>query len=281
MRLLSSSLVKANRVILKEEGNRIIDTNELVAQKIERLNFVLKENMVGEFAEGFDPDAISALLQDGMNADDLEGNEGVHQPPAPNAEELVALARSEIEQMQEEAFREIEIQRQKAWDEGRRSGYDEGFQQAQMEEESKKQELIELEHSLKKRYEEQMEALEPYFIETLTGIYEHIFQVDLSSNRELIVNLISATMKKIEGNRDFIVRVSKDDYPYVSMQKKQIVSNAVSANATVEIIEDLVLGKNECLIETGGGIFDCSLGTELAELTKKLKLLAYEGVGES
>ena len=47
-------------------------------------------------------------------------------------------------------------------------------------------------------------------------------------------------------------------------------------NATMEIIEDVSLHKNECLIETEGGIFDCGLGTQLSELTRKLKLLSYE-----
>ena len=44
----------------------------------------------------------------------------------------------------------------------------------------------------------------------------------------------------------------------------------------VEVVEDATLGKNDCLIETENGIFDCGLGTQLAELRQKLKLLSYE-----
>ena len=44
----------------------------------------------------------------------------------------------------------------------------------------------------------------------------------------------------------------------------------------MEVIEDISLRKNECLIETEGGIFDCGLGTQLAELSRKLRLLSYE-----
>lgn len=34
----------------------------------------------------------------------------------------------------------------------------------------------------------------------------------------------------------------------------------------MDIIEDMTLAKNECMIETDNGIFDCGLGTELSEL---------------
>ncbi|MCR5755338.1 MAG: hypothetical protein K6G30_11090, partial [Acetatifactor sp.] len=70
--------------------------------------------------------------------------------------------------------------------------------------------------------------------------------------------------------------VSKEDYPYVSMQKKQIMVGVTVPNSTVEVVEDLTMTPNECLIETEGGIFDCGLGTQLTELSQKLRLLSYE-----
>lgn len=62
----------------------------------------------------------------------------------------------------------------------------------------------------------------------------------------------------------------------MNMQKKQLQVCVSVPNSTVEIIEDFTLSKNECMIETEGGIFDCGLGTELRELSAKLKLLSYE-----
>ena len=40
--------------------------------------------------------------------------------------------------------------------------------------------------------------------------------------------------------------------------------------------EDATLEKNECMIETGNGVFDCSLGTQLEALNEELRLLSYE-----
>lgn len=55
-----------------------------------------------------------------------------------------------------------------------------------------------------------------------------------------------------------------------------MLAGAVSANSNVEIIEDMTLAKNECMIETDSGIYDCGLGTQLEELRKKLMLLAWK-----
>ena len=82
-------------------------------------------------------------------------------------------------------------------------------------------------------------------------------------------------MCKIEGNRSFFIHVSKEDYPFVSMQKKQITAS-VASGSSVEVVEDLTLSKNQCLIETEDGIFDCGVSTQLTELSNRLKLLSYE-----
>lgn len=121
-----------------------------------------------------------------------------------------------------------------------------------------------------------VDELEPQFVDTITGIYEHIFHVELGEYREILAHLITTTMRKAESNKVFLIHVSKEDYPYVSMQKKQIATGATAPNSTVEIVEDITISPNECLIETEGGIFDCGLGTQLSELRQKLKLLSYE-----
>ena len=36
---------------------------------------------------------------------------------------------------------------------------------------------------------------------------------------------------------------------------RQILAGAVSGSCTVDVVEDLTLGKNECMIETDGGQF--------------------------
>ena len=48
----------------------------------------------------------------------------------------------------------------------------------------------------------------------------------------------------------------------------------MSKDITLDITTDDTLGKNDCIIETDGAVFDCSLDKELANLTKKIKMLS-------
>ncbi|MDE6168237.1 MAG: hypothetical protein K2G28_07240, partial [Acetatifactor sp.] len=115
----------------------------------------------------------------------------------------------------------------------------------------------------------------PRLVDAITEIYQHFFHVELSSYRDILTYLITAAMRKADGSRSFTIRVSREDYPYVSMQKKQIITEGGAGSCAVEVTEDMSLEKNECLIETDGGIFDCGLGTQLAELKQKLALLSW------
>lgn len=129
---------------------------------------------------------------------------------------------------------------------------------------------------LEEEYSSKVKELEPKFIDTLTDIYEHIFQISLKNSRELVVHLLANTMRNLEGGNGYLIHVSKDDYPFVSMQKKELVKGTSIDPEDMDIIEDATLDRSECMIETGNGVFDCSLGTQLEALNEELRLLAYE-----
>ena len=189
----------------------------------------------------------------------------------------MSAARQQADTIVKEALEQAENSKKNVLEEARMNGYREGINRANKEVEQLKAELARKEKELETHYRAQYDTMESDLVETITGIYEHIFHVDLSSQRELLVHLIAATMRKSDSSRSFIIHVSKEDYPFVSMQKKQLQAGVAGVNSSVEIIEDMTLAKSECLIEADGGIFDCGLGTQLEELGKKLKLLSYNG----
>lgn len=281
-RSLSSNLLKYNFTYVNGDEKRVIDTNELAAKKIEVLasrQSAASDEDAG-FAGGLDAERIEELFAD---ADGEGGQSGSNLmkampevPAGPTPEELLAEAQQKITAMQDAAKAELEQERQRVLAEARETGYAEGSRKAAGEYRTKQQELENYRASLEEEYRKNIDELEPKFIDTLTGIYEHLFHVELENYRDILVYLIHSAMRKAEGARDFIVHVSGDDYPYVSMQKKQLLTGLSAPGAAVEVIEDALLGKNECTIETNAGIFDCGLETELTELTKKLKLLSYE-----
>ena len=274
---LSSNLLKKGFTKLSEDDARVIDTNELVAKRIRELSAKMQKESNTGFVSGLAADKVEAPVTDPEeekteftpSGNVIKAGEDIQklkEDAEAEAQKIVEDARAQAESILQDARSQAEAERADIQEAARRQGQQEAQAEADRTEAAREAE-----------YQKRLDELEPEFVDTITGIYEHIFHVDLHSYREVLCYLISTTMRKSEDNRSFLIHVSKEDYPYVSMQKKQISAGAAAPNATVEIVKDITLGKGECLIETEGGIFDCGLGTQLSELRQKLKLLSYEG----
>lgn len=279
---MSSNLLKHFSIeIPSDDGKRVIDSNGLMKRRLEKLEIVHREESTEGFVSGLVPADVLEAPEDGNNlikAQD-DAREIVAQARA-EADSVLAGARAEAERIRREAKAQAEAEKIQVLSEAKQQGYNEGLVKAQAHEGAMEQEYLERARTLEEAYQQQVDILEPRFVDTITAVYEHIFSVELSSYRDILTYLITTVLHNLEGNRSFIIHVSKDDYPYVSMQKKQMLAGVVSENTSVDVVEDLTLGRNDCMIETENGIFDCGLGTQLSELKKRLMLLAWSGEEE-
>lgn len=279
---MSSNLLKNGYTTLQREETRVIDTNELVEKRLEELSVKMRQPQNAGFVSGLQAAEVSPgePLPDGETGSNViragEDADSILAKARADADAILETARADSERLTARARADAEQTRGQILAQAREQGYQEGIHRAQEEAEQGKRQLREQEKLLEENYQAQLDQMEPQLVDTITGIYEHIFHVELGSYREILTGLISSTMRKVEGVRSFMVHVSKDDYPFVSMQKKQLAAAMTSPDCVLEIIEDISLGKNECLIETESGIFDCGLGTQLTELSQKLRLLSYE-----
>lgn len=296
-KLKPRTLYKAGWVRVDGDDKCVIDSNDLVAERIEEWENIRRANAAAlpsfdeeegegdgeaaEFVSGIAGEELDALFADGEGSGNVikAGEaEASREAAEAEAERIIAEARAKALDIETQARHDADIQRANAVEEGMKQGYDEGYARGMSEVDGMKQELAEKKRQLEAEFDELLEDLEPRFIDTITDVYSHIFGVDLSDNRDILVHLIDATLRKVESSKTFIVHVSAEDYPYVNMQKQALMEGAVAGRGLIEIIEDIALGKGDCLIETDGGIFDCGLGTQLEELTKKLRVLSYEKV---
>ncbi len=307
--LSNGGILKSGWVVVNPAETRIIDTNARAEARLRELAVELAKQCgeEPEFAEGFTQGInavdVANLIRDG------EGNiiggeqafdEVMQEENTPTYEQqqevlsadLIAQAQEQIEMMKQEALEQIEYERAQAVEEGRNEGYRQGVEQghqegyAQGHQEgldsvagTRQQVLAEADQKLAQleaEYTQKLKELEPRFIDTLTGIYEHIFHVNLKNFRELIVYLIQNTMRNVEGGGTYLIHVSKEDFPFASMQKKELIKGTNIDLDSVELLEDATLSKNECMIETDNGVFDCGLGTQLEGLNEELRLLSYE-----
>lgn len=283
---MSSNLLKSGWVTIRQEDARVIDSNSLIQKKIRNGLSIQNRKTGGEEVSGGDG------FLSGLNAETIEYSEDSQDEAvlkSPSEEEKEALIReiqqareelaavkAEADSMIENAKAEITIMQTKAYEEAKNQGYQEGCRQGTAEADALKNEYAASQKQLEADYQRELEELEPKLIDALTGIYEHIFQVDLSDYKELVTGLLIRTMQKMDDVRIFMVHISREDYHTVINSRERILAETGKGSAKVEFIEDMTLSQSQCFIETENGIYDCSLGTELKELERKLKLLSYE-----
>ena len=286
-RSLFNNLYKAGWVVVNDDA-RIIDSNKLMEQKLQKAaksgNYRAQESEDEEnegFYEGISADAVDTLLDSDsegaiLKSASAEELERVKQELEEAKAEL-SRVQDEVQHLMDKAQTEIEVMKSRAQKEAEEKGYQEGYRQGMNEVQALRDECMAREEQLDAEYTRRIQELEPEFVENLTRIYEHIFKVDLSDYHQLVVTLLTDAMQKADASGNIIVHVAKEDYGTVSEAKEEILEKTGTMAERLDIIPDMTLAPSQCMIETEGGIYDCSLGTELGELTRKLMLLSYKG----
>lgn len=287
MRSLSDNLLKSSWVVVKNEGTRVIDSNERIADRLQKLTEIMEmqERSSDDFQEGFteglDVIQMEQLLADPDNSGTAVNNEQIQaeanqilEDANAQAEGILSSANAEAKEVLNNARSEAESIRQDA----KQAGYDEGFNQGYEEAMQKASEaeamLAQKEQQLMQSYENMINELEPQFVDAITRIYERVFHLNLSEKKEIVLFLLQDAIRGIDGGKNFLLHVSSADFQYVN-ENKETLEQLLAANCTLEIIEDMTLSETECFVEAEGGIFDCSLGTELENLKKELVLLSH------
>lgn len=289
---MSSTLIKAGYVSYGKTGAdgkkkvRVIDSNNAVSDRIrilsERLEEAYTEEFVEDFTEGLDAEMVDALLADQDDVADAgqstaaakEEYDRIVAEANEEAAQVLLDAQNKAAEIKDSAISEVEVIKEEARTAGHEEGYAAGYEEGAREAEELKKQVEEERAAHAAEYEEMIDSLEPQFVETLTDIYSHVFRIDIKDRNGVVVHLLNNAIRNIEGSRNFLVHVSKDDRQEVEENKDRL-TEGLGQNASIEIIEDISLSKGESFIETDSGIFDCSIDTELSLLSKELRLLAY------
>lgn len=284
---MSSTLIKSYSVNYaaqnEKKEKRVIDSNQAVSERIKELSAILErteeEVYPDDFNEGLDAEQVDALLSDPDDvapevAASSEKAQQIVEEADEEAQRILGDANAQAEKIiadaNEQAGAVLEEARAKGEEEGNQRGYEEGLLRAKEIEQQAEEKAA----ALAAEYEEMMTQLEPKMVETLTGIYSHVLGIDLAGRNDVVLYLLRDAIRNTEGAKNLLVHVSKDDHEYVMENLEELTAGLGSA-VTVEVIEDMTLSAGSSFVETDGGIFDCSLGTELELLAKELKLLSY------
>ena len=287
-----SNLFKAGFVSFDNSEARIIDNNELANQKIEAYHEELLKRQRAQMAEehglyeegateddfvpGIDMEQLSQLTEDQSMLESIPDPQFDMQAMQAEIDLKLQQAQEQADMIIQQAQEQADGIRANAVDQGRQEGYDAGYQEGMMAAAAQQEDIENQRAELEKEYQQLVDELEPEMVDVLTQIYEHVFNIELREDKGIILHLLKSTLSRIEPGRDLIVHISSDDYDDVMEEKETLDACITSPNTTMEIIEDPLLKENECMIESDSGVFDCSLGVELSEISRKLKLLSFD-----
>lgn len=275
-----SNLLKRSSVINKDE--RVIDYNDLIKKKIQAIMESKHNEMDADgFINGLHADVVEELISDDDTADALTEDAAMGEQQAAaslentnaEAERIIEEARLQAEQIIADANKNADA----VFKEAKQNGYYEGNEKAQEEMNIKQAQLeVELDNKrkeLEQEYNNLKESIEPELVEVITDVFRKVTGVVAEDNQEIILHLINDVMHNADGSRDYVIKVSPDDYKFLVNNQGKIYC-AMSKEVNIDIVEDATLERNQCMIETNTGIFNCSLDIELNNLIKNIKLLS-------
>ena len=281
-----SNLLKSAYVTEKDTDSRVIDSNEMIAEKLRVLTEQMEAQLLpdeeeygDEFTEGLNADQVEELMadRDGAQASDLGSK--VEEARAElarlneQADQVVADAKAQADAILSDAKQQAVQVGEDARNAGHEEGYQAGYQEGLAKVKEAEDALALREAELNSLYEKKFSEMEPQLVNMLCDIYQKVFGVDMTGRSDTVMYLLQRAMQDIEGGTNFLVHVSSEDHPYAVEHKDELLSY-VGPAGTLELVEDHTLKQGQSFIETESGIFDCSFGVEMELLSKEIKLLS-------
>ena len=254
---------EGNTVLPMDENGRVLFPTDEEGRPLvtidEEGNLITVDDMVeGEDApgEGGEPSIDIHLLEQARE----------------QSEVIITQARSEADEILEEARGEAEAMKSHYAEEGKKEGYRDGTAQAMQTVAEREAELEAEKERIAAAYRAKEEQLERVITDAVCDLMEKFFVVQFGDNKELLYHLVDNCVLHIESSHQFLIKVNDEGFATLN-EKKAELQAAVGADAQLDIVRDPVLSDGQCIIETDGGVFDCSLDTELKNLIRDIKSL--------
>lgn len=186
-----------------------------------------------------------------------------------NAKKLINDAEKEAEKIIQEAKKEKEEifkNKDEIYNEIKTEAKAEGLKEAEAEIDRSKKELASLISSFEEEFNREKDRIRKDIIELAVKIASIVIDVKLETEHDMINNIISDMLSKIDDNhRDIVVRVNPQLIPYI--EENRFYEHINQKN--IEFISDPELKKGDCIVET-------NLGGKEGSLEHKLELIKTE-----
>lgn len=163
----------------------------------------------------------------------------------------------------------------------KRDGFSKGYEEGRIEAESRNQIYLETVQSEKNAFIEKNNQImyeniadtEKKIIDISCGLIEKLTGILVEHHKPVMLHMINNALGEIEASRNFIIRVSEQNYQYISDNMDRIVG-ATNPSVSIEIFADTKLKPHQCVIESENGIIDLSMDVQVRNLIAAIKLLS-------
>ena len=125
-------------------------------------------------------------------------------------------------------------------------------------------------------YRRKEEQIEPELVDVILKIFADITKTVSVDKKDMILTLVNNVMTGGEASRNFVIKASVEDAAFLRENKEKI-EGATRNDIQIEIVSDPSMKRNECLIDTDTGVYDCSLDIQLENLINDIRILSATG----
>jgi flagellar assembly protein FliH len=199
-----------------------------------------------------------------------EEPEKILQKANEEAQLILKEAEYEAQRIMDNAKLAADESRIKIEEEARKKGYDDGSMQSQAQYEDLIQEAEFTRQSAKMEYEQLLAEVENDTLDVILATARKVIGDEISLNKEDILYLIRQAFQKC-SNREYItIKVSPEDYEFVSTSKDKLCS-MVEGIGEIEIKNDPSLKEGACIVETPYGSMDAGIQVKLKKIEEAFR----------
>ena len=280
---MSNILYRVQMAPQEEQKTCVIDSNELVGEKIEERRREEKKRQMQALnsedafvpmdGESLDEDTECLDQQMPEEAEEAEPEIDYVAQAKEEADAILSEAREQADAILAEAGEQADAMRSHAEAEGQKEGYEQGLQEAAARQRELESRMQAEKEQLQADYDQKQKNMEHELVDVVCDVVEKVFLVQFGDKKEIIWHAVDQALANIEGSKEFMIRVGEANLEFLRAHKEELQAK-VGQDMTLDIVLDPLLDETQCMIETDGGLFDCGMDTQMRNLIKDIKSLS-------
>ena len=271
-----SNLLKQHYVINLETERRVINSeqlyNERHAETVSNVYHVAEQSDMETGSEEVLDNFLAGLEVEEVIPEPQITPEELLEQAQLEADAILATAQAEALRITDDAQREAQL----LLEQKRAEGYQAGVSQMEAELDAEKnrmqQELADLKQNLQQEYDSRLATMEEDIVSVLIPVFNKVFGIQFDNKKDMLLYLIHNTLMNESDSKQYRIRVSAENFKHVESGIEEI-KEKIGKDVSLEVISDMTLSEEACLIETESGVFDCGIDTQLNNLMKDIQSL--------